>query len=77
MFDIKLEPDNSPIEDCNITTVHYFFSDKEAKEFKELCKQGMMKMYPETFADANISDFMLELVRQYNTPFLERKIGPL
>lgn len=66
MFDLELEPDNSPIEDCNITTIHYFFSEQEAREFKELCKKGMIKMYPNTYADANISDFMLQIVRLYN-----------
>lgn len=63
MFDLHLEPDNSPVDNTNTTTVQLFYSTEEHKEFKELCKYGMMKMYPLTFAEANVSDFLLELLR--------------
>jgi len=65
MFDLELEPDNSPIENINITTFQLFFSTEEHREFKELCKKGMMKMYPGAFADKNVNDFLLNLLRNY------------
>lgn len=67
MFDIPLEPDNSAIDNTNITTLQLFFSTEEHKEFKELCKVGMMKMYPQTYHEKNINDFLLRLVELYNT----------
>lgn len=72
MFEIPLEPDNSPIDNTNITTLQLFYSTDESREFKELCKQGMMHMYPKTFADANINDFILQVLRLYNATM---KIG--
>lgn len=66
MFELPLTPDESPIENVNITTLQLFFSTEECREFKELCKHGMMKMYPHTFATENINDFLLKLVRLYN-----------
>jgi len=65
MFDINLEPDNSPIDNTNITTTQLFYSTEEHREFKELCKKGMMLMYPNTFADSNINDFILQILRFY------------
>lgn len=65
MFEMPIEPDNSPIDNTDTTTIQLFYSTNESREFKELCKHGMMKMFPENFADANISDFLLTVVRQY------------
>jgi hypothetical protein len=66
MFDLPIEPDNSPIENINITTLQLFFSAEEHRQFKELCKTGMVKMYPQTYHEKNISDFLLHLVELYN-----------
>lgn len=74
MFDLPLVPDNSPIEDCNITTIHYFYSEQQAREFKELSKKGMMKMYPQDYDKRNISDFILDLLRLYDDPHNELKL---
>jgi hypothetical protein len=67
MFDFPLEPDTSPIDNTNITTFQLFFSTEEQRQFKELCKLGMMKMYPQAYQEKNINDFLLRLVELYNT----------
>lgn len=66
MFDIPLVPDNSPVDNTNISTFQLFFSTEELRDFKEQCKRGMMKMDPINFADKNVSDFLFQLVKQYN-----------
>lgn len=66
MFNVELEPDNSPIDNTNITTLQLFFNTDEHREFKELCKKCMIKMYPGAFDEANVSDFLLQLLRNYN-----------
>lgn len=63
MFESLLEPDNSPIEDVNITTTMLYYSTEEHREFKELCKLGMVSMYGDKFGEANVSDFLLALLR--------------
>lgn len=65
MFDLQLPPDDSPVDNTNTTTVQLFYSTEEHREFKELCKYGMMKMYPTTFAEENMSDFLLQLLRDF------------
>lgn len=67
MFNLPLEPDNSPIDNTNIATLQLFYNSDEHREFKELCKSGMIKMYPQAYHEKNISDFLLQLVRLYNT----------
>ena len=74
MFDLKLEPDNSPIEDCNISTFQLYYSDQQLREFKELSKFGMMNMYQQDFDKRNVSDFLLDLLRLYNDPLNELKL---
>jgi hypothetical protein len=66
MFDVILEPDNSPIDNTNITSFQLFFSTDEMRDFKEQCKKGMIKMFPSTFDKQNVNDFLLQLVQQYN-----------
>jgi hypothetical protein len=66
MFEIELQPNNSPIDKTNINTIQLYYSTEESIEFKQLCKIGMIKMYPNTFAEANINDFLLVLLRRYN-----------
>lgn len=65
MFDINLPPDDSPIENTNITTIQLFYSTEEHREFKELCKYGMIKMYPNSFNEANVNDFLLQVLRNF------------
>lgn len=65
MFDVILEPDNSPIDNTNITTFQLFYSTEEQRIFKELCKKGMMKMYPAVFQEKNVSDFILQVLKEY------------
>lgn len=65
MFDFELEPDNSPIDNTNITTTQLYYSTEEHREFKELCKFGMVNMYGGKFSEANVSDFLLHLLRYY------------
>lgn len=65
MFDLALPADNSPVDNTDITTTQLFYSTKESREFKELCKYGMMKMYPHGFNEANVSDFLLDLLKHY------------
>lgn len=67
MFEFPLERDNSPIDNTDTTTIQLFYSTKESREFKELCKLGMMHMYSGNIADANVSDFLLHLLRLYQT----------
>lgn len=66
MFEIELPEDNSQIDNTNITTFQLFYSTEEQREFKELCKRGMMKMYPDTFAQQNVNDFLLKVLQRYN-----------
>lgn len=64
LFENQFKVDNSPKDNTSIRQVLLYYNDPAAKEFKELCKKGMMQMYPETFRDANISDFILDLLKQ-------------
>lgn len=59
--------DDSPIEHVNITYLQLYYSEQDHKLFKELCVKGMMKMYPENYRCANISDFILDLLKNYNS----------
>ena len=74
MFDIPLVPDNSPVDNTNITTYQLFYSTEQLREFKELSKRGMMRMYPQDFANRNASDFILDLLRLYEDPLNELKL---
>lgn len=74
MFDIVLEPDNSPLDNTNITTFQLFYSTEQLREFKELCKAGMIKMYPQDYSKRNASDFILDLVRLYDDPLNKLKL---
>lgn len=74
MFDVLLEPDNSPVDNTNITTFQLFYSTEQLREFKELCKTGMIKMYPQDYDKRNASDFILDLLRLYDDPLNELKL---
>jgi hypothetical protein len=66
MFEAPLVPDNSPIDNTNISTFQLFYSAEQLREFKDLAKKGLMQMYPTDFAERNASDFILDLLRLYN-----------
>lgn len=77
MFDLELEPDNSPLDNTNITSTQLFYSTEENREFKELCKYGMMHMYGDKFPDANVSDFILALLKFYKLYNQQAQIGEM
>lgn len=66
LFEQELPKDDSPIERLNITYMQLYYKDDEMREFKDMCKRGMMRMWPQNFQEQNISDFIFELVKQYN-----------
>lgn len=66
LFDLELPKNNEPKEKVEITTTILYLSKEELKEFKLLTKEGMKKMYPETFKEENFSDFLLTILRKYN-----------
>lgn len=74
MFDTPLVPDNSPLDDTNISTFQLFYDTGQLREFKELCKSGMIKMYPQDFDKRNASDFILDLLRLFDDPLDELKL---
>lgn len=74
MFEIPLVPDNSPVDNTNISTFQLFYSTEQLREFKELCKTGMIKYYPQDYDKRNASDFILDLLRLYDDPFNELKL---
>lgn len=53
----------APVDTTEITTMTLHISTAEVKEFKKLCKEGMKQMYPETYQQANVTDFLLTLLR--------------
>lgn len=63
LFNQNWEVNTSPIDNTEITTLTLHISTEEVKEFKSLCKKGMKTMYPETFQQSNLTDFLLQLLR--------------
>lgn len=66
LFDLEQPKDSSPIERLNITYIQLYYSDKQMPAFKQLCKQGMMQMWPNDYQQKNISDFIFEILKLYN-----------
>lgn len=64
LFEQRLPKDDSPVDDTNIVTTLLYYSEQEMAEFKSLVKRGMMEMYPDTFREANMSDFLLQILRE-------------
>lgn len=64
LFEPQFNVDQSPPDDTRVTTVLLYYSEEEAREFKRLCKLGMLHMYPTTFRDSNVSDFILTLLKK-------------
>lgn len=65
LFEQEQPKDQSQIEELNITSIYLYFSDADARQFKQMCKVGMRKMGPDNFQQSNISDFIFALVKQY------------
>lgn len=66
LFELEQPKDNSPIERVNITYIQLYYDDAQMQQFKQLCKQGMIKMYPHDYQKQNMSDFIFELLKLYN-----------
>jgi len=65
LFEQELPKDNSPIERLNVTYIQLYYNDSEMRQFKDMCKRGMMRMWPDTYRQQNISDFIFNLVKNY------------
>lgn len=66
LFDLTPPKDDSPIERLNITYIQLFYGDKDMAEFKRMCKEGMMKMWPRDYRQRNISEYIFEIVKHAN-----------
>lgn len=65
LFEIDYGEDNSPKDETQITNTLLYFSEEELKEFKQLCKIGMKKEWPDNYKEkANISDLLLIALRK-------------
>lgn len=68
LFPKQTQKDNSPIDETVIVQVILYYDEQKALEFKELSKRGMAAMYPNNLPDANVSDFLLALLKkEYGT----------
>lgn len=66
LFELEQPKDDSPIERLNITYIQLYYDDVQMQQVKQLCKHGMIKMYPNDYQKQNISDFIFELLKLYN-----------
>lgn len=64
LFEQEFDVDQSPPDDTRITTILLYYDEPDAREFKRLCKLGMQHMYPATFRDSNVSDFLFTLLKK-------------
>lgn len=65
LFPQDLQKDESQQDNTQITQVLLYFSEDEAREFKRLCKLGMVHLMPSSFQASNISDFLLQLLKTH------------
>lgn len=57
-----------PLQDVEITTTILYMSKAELKEFKQLAKEGIKKLWPEDFqTKGNIVDYLLHIMRKNHT----------
>ena len=57
--------DNSPIDETEITTTILYFSAKELRKFKKLCKVGIKIEFGEEYQQkGNLSDFLLKILNE-------------
>lgn len=67
LFEDEFGEDNSPVDDTQITTTILYFSEEELKQFKKDAKQAMKKMFGhEVVERGNLSDLLLNLLKEYN-----------
>lgn len=66
LFGNTIPVNTEEAERLKITTTILYFNDRELREFRRLTKEGMKKMYPETFQEENFADFLLTLLKEYN-----------
>jgi hypothetical protein len=64
IFAADFKVDESPEDKTEIVQVLLYYEKKEAKEFKRLCKDGMIETYPKP-SEQNISDFLLYLLKKH------------
>jgi hypothetical protein len=65
LFEDEWGIDNSPVDNTEITTTILYFSTKELKEFKKLCKAGIKKEFGEQYMQkGNLSDFLIKILNQ-------------
>ena len=65
LFEDEWGVDNSPVDNTEITTTILYFSTKELKEFKKLCKEGIKKEFGEQYMQkGNLSDFLIKILNQ-------------
>lgn len=77
LFEDDWGEDNSPIEDCDITQVIFYFSKPDANLFKKLCKIGIKDKFPDYINDGNISEFLLMLLKEkYGNVQVEKMPDP-
>tara|TARA_R100001440_G_scaffold21378_1_gene35339 strand:- start:375 stop:593 length:219 start_codon:yes stop_codon:yes gene_type:complete len=64
LFEDDWGVDNSPVDNTEITTTILYFSTKELKEFKKLCKIGIKVEFGELYQQkGNLSDFLLKTLK--------------
>lgn len=68
LFDVEIPKKESVIQDVDITTTILYMSTKELKEFKDLAKEGIKKLFGEEFQQkGNLTDYLLTLMRNNDT----------
>ena len=56
-----------PLQDVEITTTILYMSKAELKEFKQLAKEGIKKLWGQEFQQkGNLTDYILHLMRKDN-----------
>tara|TARA_R100001244_G_C5061694_1_gene108986 strand:+ start:78 stop:290 length:213 start_codon:yes stop_codon:yes gene_type:complete len=59
--------DKSETDNTEITTTILYFSKEELKEFKKLCKMGILKTFGSEYQQkGNLSDYLLKILRNEN-----------
>ena len=55
-----------PVEDNGVYTTYLYYNKKEMEQFKAELKLAMRRMFKDPVKDGNISDTVLNLLREYN-----------
>jgi hypothetical protein len=65
LFEYEFEPNTDPVDETEITGTLLYYTKQNREVFKKLCKKGMEQVYTkEQLKDANISDFVLLMLKQ-------------